>query len=116
MDLVGRGESLESGPAASTEDSWVLRLYIAGRTEKSVMALENLRRICEQHLAGSYRVEVIDLLEVPQRAKDEQVLAVPTVVRRLPLPMKKIVGDLSDAERVREALDLRPASAIEERQ
>ena len=83
-----------------------LRLYVAGHTPKSVSALKNLRQICEEHLQGRYEIEVIDLLENPQLAKGDQILALPTLVRRLPEPIKKIIGDLSNTERVLVGLDL----------
>jgi circadian clock protein KaiB len=85
-----------------------LRLYVAGQTPKSITALANLKTICEEHLAGRYRIEVIDLLQQPQLAAGDQILAVPTLVRRLPEPLKKIIGNLSDKERVLVGLDLRP--------
>jgi circadian clock protein KaiB len=85
-----------------------LRLYVAGQTAKSITALANLKTICEEHLAGRYRIEVIDLLQQPQLAAGDQILAVPTLVRRLPEPLKKIIGNLSDKERVLVGLDLRP--------
>jgi circadian clock protein KaiB len=91
--------------------SWTLRLYIAGRTPKAVTALSNLEALCERHLAGRYRIEVIDLLENPRLARGDQILAVPTLVRRLPPPVKKIIGDLSDSERVLVGLDLSPEKA-----
>ena len=87
-----------------------LRLYVAGQTPKSVTALANLRRLCEEHLAGQYRIEVIDLLQQPQLARGDQILAIPTLVRRLPSPIRKIIGDLSNTERVLVGLDLRPQS------
>jgi circadian clock protein KaiB len=87
---------------------WDLRLYIAGRTPKCVAAFANLQRLCEEYLAGQYRIEVIDLLENAQLAKGDQILAVPTLVRKLPEPIKKIIGDLSNTERVLVGLDLRP--------
>ena len=87
---------------------WQLRLYVAGETARSSAALENLRRICEEHLAGKYEIEVIDLLVRPQLAKGEQIVAIPTLVRRLPEPVRKIIGDLSNEERVLIGLDLRP--------
>jgi circadian clock protein KaiB len=87
---------------------WNLRLYVAGRTPKSVTAFENLKRICEKHLRGQYEIEIIDLIEQPQLAKGDQILALPTLVRRLPEPIKKIIGDLSNTERVLVGLDLRP--------
>jgi circadian clock protein KaiB len=83
-----------------------LRLYVAGETAKSVAALSNLKRICETHLAGRYRIEVIDLRENPKLAAGDQILAVPTLVRRLPEPIKKIIGDLSNEERVLVGLDV----------
>lgn len=85
-----------------------LRLYIAGQTSKSATALKNLRRICETHLAGEYRIEVIDLLKSPALAAGDQILAVPTLVRRLPEPIKKIIGDLSNEARVLVGLDIKP--------
>jgi circadian clock protein KaiB len=88
-----------------------LRLYVAGQTPKSITALANLKTICEDHLAGRYRIEVIDLLQQPQLAAGDQILAVPTLVRRLPEPLKKIIGNLSDRERVLVGLDLRPDGA-----
>ena len=85
-----------------------LRLYVAGQTAKSVAAFANLKTICEEHLAGRYRIEVVDLLVNPQLAAGDQILAIPTLVRRLPEPIKRIIGDLSNTERVLVGLDLRP--------
>jgi circadian clock protein KaiB len=93
-------------PPSSTAPAYQLRLYVAGQTPKSVLALRNLKQICEEHLQGRYEVEVIDLLENPQLAKGDQILALPTLVRRLPEPIKKIIGDLSNKERVLVGLDL----------
>jgi circadian clock protein KaiB len=93
---------------ASGTETWELRLYIAGRTPRAEAALENLRRICEDRLAGRYAIEVIDLLERPQLARGEQIVALPTLERRLPEPVRKIIGDLSNTERVLIGLDLRP--------
>ena len=90
------------------EKKWELRLYVAGQTTNSINAFANLQRICEEYLAGQYRIEVIDLLENPTLARGDQILAVPTLVRKLPEPMKKIIGDLSNTERVLVGLDLRP--------
>ena len=87
----------------------MLRLYIAGQTPKCVRAFTNLKQICEEHLANRYRIEIIDLLENPQLARGDQILAVPTLVRQLPEPVKKIIGDLSNTERVLVGLDLRRA-------
>jgi len=92
---------------ASAEQTYELRLYVAGQTPKSVLALANLRQICEEHLHGRYTIEVIDLMENPQLAQGDQILALPTLVRRLPEPIKKIIGDLSNTERVLVGLDLR---------
>ena len=88
-----------------------LRLYVAGQTPKSITALANLKKICEEHLVGRYQIEVIDLLEHPQLAAGDQILAVPTLVRRLPEPLKRIIGNLSDMERVLVGLDLRPVAS-----
>jgi|SRR5579872_4835076 len=85
-----------------------LRLYIAGQTPRSLQAISNLKRICEEHLAGEYRVEVIDLVKAPQLAAGDQILAIPTLVRAIPKPARKIIGDLSNTERVLVGLDVRP--------
>lgn len=90
-------------------DVWELRLYVAGKTAKSVAAFENLTRLCEQHLPGKYRIEVVDLLVHPQLAKGDQILAIPTLVRKLPQPIRKVIGDLSNTERTLVGLQLRPA-------
>ena len=89
---------------------WDLRLYVAGQTPKSVAALANLQRFCEEHLAGKYHIEVVDLVAEPRLARTDQILAIPTLVRRLPEPIRKIIGDLSNSERVLVGLDLRPRS------
>ncbi len=91
-------------------DIWHLRLYIAGQTPNSVAAIANLKKICEERLQGRYTIEVIDLLEKPQLAKGDQIVAIPTLVRKLPAPMKQIIGNLSKAERALVGLDLQPAS------
>ena len=90
--------------------TYVLRLYITGRTAQSDAAISNLRRICEQDLEAEYELEVIDVLERPQLAEDEKILATPTLVRELPPPIRRIVGDLSDHEKVLLGLDIRPLS------
>lgn len=87
---------------------WDLRLYVAGPTLKSVAAFRNLERVCEEHLAGRYHIQVIDLMKNPQLAQGDQILAVPTLVRKLPAPMRKLIGNLSNTERVLVGLDLRP--------
>lgn len=88
---------------------WQLRLYVAGQTPKSLAAFSNLKQICEDHLKGRYSIEVIDLVDQPQLSKGDQILAIPTLVRKLPIPVRKIIGDLSDTNRVLVGLDLRPA-------
>ena len=98
--------------AKSAVAKFELRLYVAGQTTKSVTAFDNLKRLCETHLAGQYRIEVIDLLRTPQLAAGDQILAVPTLVRRLPEPIKKIIGDLSNEERVLVGLDVHPLKKI----
>ena len=97
----------------SEKSSWELRLYVAGQTPKSLQAFANLKRICDEHLAGKFHIEVVDLLKNPQLAKGDQILAIPTLVRKLPAPVRKIIGDLSDTERVLVGLDLRPRKAKE---
>jgi len=88
---------------------WELRLYVAGNTPNSIAAFSNLQDICEEHMGGRYRIEIVDLFENPQLARGDQIVAVPTLVRRLPTPIKKIIGDLSNTERVLVGLDLKPA-------
>lgn len=95
--------------AAETPEVWKLRLYVAGLTERSAHALANLRQVCDEQLAGHYEIEVIDLLKQPELAAGDQIVALPTLVRRLPPPARKIIGDLSKKERVLVGLDLRPA-------
>ncbi len=101
-----------TAPPAAVADVWELRLYVAGKTTKSVAALENLRRLCEEHLAGKYTIEVVDLLVNPQLARGDQIVAIPTLVRKLPHPMRKIIGDLSNVERALVGLQLRPAKPL----
>jgi circadian clock protein KaiB len=88
---------------------WELRLYVAGKTMKSVAAFENLTKLCEEHLRGKYKIEVVDLLVHPQLAKGDQIIAIPTLVRKLPEPIRKVIGDLSNVERTLVGLQLRPA-------
>jgi circadian clock protein KaiB len=104
-----------SGGQRRPEKLWQLRLYVAGQTPKSLTAFSNLKQICESHLSGRYSIEVIDLVEQPQLSKGDQILAIPTLVRKLPQPVRKIIGDLSDTQRVLVGLDLRPAINREER-
>jgi len=89
--------------------TWELRLYVAGNTPNSIAAFSNLKQICETHMGGRYRIEIIDLLRNPQLASGDQIIAIPTLVRRLPTPIKKIIGDLSNRERVLIGLDLKPS-------
>ena len=96
-----------TAPPSPSPESWNLRLYVAGMTPRAVTAFDNLKKLCEVHLAGRYDIEVIDLLKNPKLAAGDQIVAVPTMVRKLPPPMKKIIGDLSNEERVLVGLDLR---------
>jgi hypothetical protein len=120
---VERGEIEEAGPMnnqprnparegeavdAESGERWELRLYVAGQTPKSLTAYDNLQKICQEHLAGRYSIEVIDLVKTPQLAKDDQIVALPTLVRKLPEPLRKIIGDLSNTEKVLVGLQLRP--------
>ena len=94
--------------ASEPSERWDLRLYVAGQTARAIAAFANLQKICEEHVPGQYRIEVIDLLKHPQLARGDQILAVPTLVRKLPQPVRKIIGDLSNTEKVLVGLDLRP--------
>jgi circadian clock protein KaiB len=101
---------------AQPRAEWLLKLYVAGQTPKSIAAFANLKRICETHLKGKYEIEVVDLLVNPQLAKGDQIVAVPALVRQLPPPVKKIIGDLAQEERVLVGLDLRAGSAAPKEQ
>lgn len=96
----------------STEPTWELRLYVAGKTAKSVTALNNLKRYCEEHLPGKYQIEVIDLLEHPQLAEGDQIFATPTLVKKFPQPVRNIIGDLSNEQKVLVGLNVRPVKAV----
>lgn len=98
----------EGSPTPETKETWNLRLYVAGQSPKCLEAFANLKQICEEHLQGRYTIEVVDLLENPQLAGGDQILAIPTLVRKLPPPIRKIIGTLADTERVLVGLDLRP--------
>ena len=100
-------EKAKPSRASRSEKTYELRLYVAGQTPKSLAAFANLKKICEEHMPGRYHIEVIDLLKKPQLASGDQILAIPTLVRKLPQPIKKIIGDLSNTERVLVGLDLR---------
>jgi circadian clock protein KaiB len=104
-----RKASSRTGKSGPVSELWQLKLYVAGQTTKSLAAFSNLKKLCEEHLAGKYSIEVIDLLKNPQLAKGDQILAIPTLVRKLPVPMRKIIGDLSNTEKVLVGLDLQPA-------
>ena len=101
--------STDNGHAGDDQE-WALRLYVAGQSPKSIAAFANLKRICEEHMPGKYTIEVIDLVKQPQLAAGDQILAIPTLVRKVPEPLRKIVGDLSNAERMLVGFDLVPAS------
>lgn len=100
--------------AVVPEQFWELRLYVAGQTTKSIAAFSNLKKVCEEHLAGKYSIEVVDLLKNPQLASGDQIVAIPTLVRKLPEPIRKIIGDLSNTERVLVGLQLRPGRSARE--
>jgi circadian clock protein KaiB len=100
--------SAKASRAARNGEFWQLRLYVAGQTVRSVTAFANLKKLCEEHLAGKYAIEIIDLLKDPKLARGDQILAIPTLVRKLPEPVRKIIGDLSNQERVLVGLDVRP--------
>lgn len=100
-------KSTPSHRSRRPKKTWELRLYVAGQTPRSLTAFANLKKICEEHLAGQYHIEVVDLLKQPQLASGDQILAIPTLVRKLPEPIRKIIGDLSDTERVLVGLNLR---------
>jgi len=101
-------DALKADTGTGNGGKYDLRLYVAGQTPKSLLAFENLKRLCEAHLAGRYSIEVIDLLQHPQLAEGDQIVAIPTLVRKLPEPIKKIIGDLSNTDRTLVGLDLKP--------
>ena len=105
-DKIKKGEI----PVTTEKDKWILRLYVAGQTPKAITAFTNLKKICEEKLDGKFSIEVIDLLKNPQLGAEDQILALPTLVRKLPVPVRKIIGDLSNTERVLVGLDLLPGS------
>ena len=105
---------MSAQPNPVAPEQWALRLYVAGQTPRSLAAFANLKKICEQHLAGQYSIEIIDLLEEPALAAGDQILAIPTLVRKLPEPVRKIIGDLSNTEKVLVGLDLRPKGSHEQ--
>lgn len=103
----------ETGLVETGQEEYVLQLYVAGKTPKSARAIANIKRICEKELAGRYDLEIIDIYQEPDRVKDEQLLAVPVLVRKLPAPLRRVIGDLSDTEKVLVGLDLRPKENTE---
>jgi len=103
-----KGNAQAAPQPQTPPEQWELRLYTAGHTPKSVLAFKNLKRICDEHMPGQYHIEVIDLMQNPRLAKEDQIVAIPTLVRRLPAPLRKIIGDLSDEERTLVGLQLRP--------
>jgi circadian clock protein KaiB len=102
----GKAVQAKVKPVRKKSDTYVLRLYVAGQTPKSMAAISNLKKICEEHLAGRFQLQVVDLLKDPQLARGDQILAIPTLVKKLPVPVRKIIGDLSNTERVLVGLDL----------
>jgi circadian clock protein KaiB len=110
LELIAGHENSPSLTANTAGKKWVLRLYVAGQTFRSTIARANLHKICEQHMPDQYHIDVIDLLANPQLAKGDQILAIPTLVRELPVPLRKIIGDLSNTERVLAGLDIHPAA------
>jgi len=113
MKTIPRKQSAKLPKATDSSaesEMWTLRLYVAGPTPKCIRAFNNLKKICEAHLAGKYTIEIIDLLENPQLARGDQIIAIPTLVRKLPQPIRKIIGDLSNTERVLVGLDVQPIS------
>jgi len=103
------GEKKKAAKPKDAGEVWILRLYVAGQTPKSLAAFANLKKICEDHLCGQYRIEIVDLIKNPTLAKGDQILALPTLVRQLPPPVKKLIGNLANTERVLIGLDLKPA-------
>mgnify|MGYP001584253576 CR=1 FL=1 len=108
LELNSNRISKVESQVATEKDKWILRLYVAGKTPKALTAFTNLKKICEEQLNGKYSIEVIDLLINPQLGVEDQILALPTLVRKLPVPVRKIIGDLSNTERVLVGLDLLP--------
>ncbi len=108
-DKISSASEFEKKIRKAGSESYILRLYVTGTTEKSIRAISNIRKICDDHLAGRYELEVIDLYQTPNLAKGEQIIAAPTLIRKLPLPLRRIIGDMSNTGRVLVGLDLRSA-------
>jgi len=102
-----RAEAVEKAPVGHDNETYVLRLYVTGLTPRSTLAIANVRKICDQHLAGRYELEVIDLYQQPELAKGEQIIAAPTLIKTLPLPLRRLIGDMSDPEKVLIGMDLK---------
>lgn len=102
-----RAEALEKATAGRNSETYVLRLYVTGLTPRSTLAIANVRKICDEHLAGRYELEVIDLYQQPGLAKGEQIIAAPTLIKTLPLPLRRLIGDMSDPEKVLKGMDLK---------
>jgi circadian clock protein KaiB len=109
MKSTPAGKKKPAKPEAA-EETWILKLYVAGQTPNSIAAFANLKKICDEHLAGKYRIEIVDLLKNPKLARGDQILAIPTLVRQLPPPVKKLIGDLANTERVLVGLDIQPGA------
>ncbi len=107
------GQRRTNGSPPSASKQWQLRLYVAGQTARSVAALSNLKRICEEHLQGAYDIEIVDVVKNPELARADQIIALPTLVRKLPPPIKKIIGDLSNTERVLVGLNLSSRGSVQ---
>jgi circadian clock protein KaiB len=103
-----RAEALEKATAGGDREAYVLRLYVTGLTPRSTLAIANVRKICDEHLAGRYELEVIDLYQQPKLAKGEQIIAAPTLIKTLPLPLRRLIGDMSDTEKFLIGMDLKP--------
>lgn len=99
-EIITATDRLAKASNSSRNDMYLLRLYVSGQTSRSVCAIENLKRLCEDYLKGRYEIEIIDIYQQPERLKDEQIIAVPTLIKQLPPPVRKVIGDLSDTERV----------------
>ena len=111
LSLSESAANSDSGDGAAQTKKWELRLYVAGQAPRSALAFSNLKRLCDQHLPGRYTIEVVDLLKHPQLAAGDQIVAIPTLVRKLPQPIRKIIGDLRDTERTLVGLDIRPPAS-----
>jgi circadian clock protein KaiB len=110
--VIGPTAKMDLAMSESGKDKYILRLYITGTTSRSVLALTNLKKICEEYLEGQYELEVIDLYRMPDLAKDEQIIAAPTLIKKLPPPFRRIIGDMSDVQKVLMGLDLKKVKSL----